>query len=104
MYEMCIRDRLELCACKIPTVCFSFADNQVKFANDMGKIGAVKYVGDARKIEDIENKIVKQLLIFIKNEEERKKYADCMGKLIDGHGTERIADVLCLSLIHILWK
>lgn len=86
---------LELCACKIPTVCFSFADNQVKFANDMGKIGAVKYVGDARKIEDIENKIVKQLLIFIKNEEERKKYADCMGKLIDGHGTERIADVLC---------
>lgn len=47
------------------------------------------------KIEDIENKIVKQLLIFIKNEEERKKYADCMGKLIDGHGTERIADVLC---------
>ena len=24
-----------------------------------------------------------------------KKYADCMGKLIDGHGTERIADVLC---------
>ena len=86
---------LELCACKIPTVCFSFADNQVKFANDMGKIGAVKYVGDARKIEDIESKIVKQLLIFIKNEEERKKYADCMGKLIDGHGTERIADVLC---------
>lgn len=86
---------LELCACKIPTVCFSFADNQVKFANDMGKIGAVKYVGDARKIEDIENKIVKQLLIFIKNEEERKKYADCMGKLIDGYGTERIADVLC---------
>lgn len=86
---------LELCACKIPTVCFSFADNQVKFANDMGKIGAVKYVGDVRKIEDIENKIVKQLLIFIKNEEERKKYADCMGKLIDGHGTERIADVLC---------
>lgn len=86
---------LELCACKIPTVCFSFADNQIKFANDMGKIGAVKYVGDARKIEDIENKIVKQLLIFIKNEEERKKYADCMGKLIDGYGTERIADVLC---------
>lgn len=86
---------LELCACKIPTVCFSFADNQIKFANDMGKIGAVKYVGDARKIEDIENKIVKQLLIFIKNEEERKKYADCMGKLIDGYGTERIADALC---------
>ena len=27
--------------------------------------------------------------------EERKKYADCMGKLIDGYGTERIADVLC---------
>ena len=28
----------------------------------------------------------------------RKKYADCMGKLIDGHGTERIADVLCQKL------
>ena len=45
-----------------------------------GKIGAVKYVGDARKIEDIENKIVKQLLIFIKNEEERKKICRLYGK------------------------
>lgn len=86
---------LELCACKIPTVCFSFADNQIEFANDMGKIGAVKYVGDARKIENIEKKIVEQLLIFIKSEEERKKYADCMGELIDGNGAERIAEVLC---------
>lgn len=86
---------LELCACKIPTVCFSFADNQIEFANDMGKIGAVKYVGDARKIENIEKKIVEQLLIFMKSEEERKKYTDCMGKLIDGNGAKRIAEVLC---------
>lgn len=86
---------LELCACKIPTVCFSFADNQIEFANDMVKIGAVKYVGDARKIENIEKKIVEQLLIFMKSEEERKKYTDCMGKLIDGNGAKRIAEVLC---------
>lgn len=86
---------LELCACKIPTVCFSFVDNQIEFANDMGKIGAVKYVGDARKIENIEKKIVEQLLIFMKSEEERKKYTDCMGELIDGNGAERIAEVLC---------
>lgn len=86
---------LELCACKIPTVCFSFADNQIEFANDMGKIGVVKYVGDARKIENIEKKIVEQLLIFMKSEEERKKYTDCMGKLIDGNGAKRIAEVLC---------
>lgn len=45
---------LELCACGIPTICFSFADNQMAFAASMDNYGAMCYVGDAREEHNIE--------------------------------------------------
>ena len=52
---------LELCACGIPTICFSFADNQMEFAASMDNYGAVCYVGDAREEENIERIICMRL-------------------------------------------
>lgn len=85
----------ELCACGIPTVCFSFADNQKEGTVGMGKKDVMRYAGDAREDKVPEN-ILKQLL-FLQEKEVRLEYAKRMQKLVDGRGTERIADALLAS-------
>lgn len=85
---------LELCACRTPTVCFSFADNQTIFAEEMGKLDVLRYVGDARWDGGIGEKIVEQLLLFAGSADRRRAYADRMGKLVDGNGADRIAAFL----------
>ena len=85
---------LELCACRIPTVCFSFADNQVDFAKLMQRQNIMLYAGDARIDDRIEQKIAEQLCLFMQNDKMRTVYADRMGKLVDGKGTARITECL----------
>lgn len=85
---------LELCACKTPTVCFSFADNQRGFAEEMGRQGVMRYAGDARQEADIGKKIGEQLLALAVSKKQRRRYAEQMGKLVDGRGADRIADFL----------
>lgn len=86
----------ELCACQIPSICFSFAENQKSFAEEMGKKEVMLYAGDAREENTrIERYICKQLQMLLKNSELRKKLSSNMGVLVDGKGAERIADYLC---------
>ncbi len=85
----------ELCACGIPTVCFSFAENQVKFARETDEHKIMLYAGDARYNEKIEENIYKCLLQFLKNTGLKSEYAQRMSELVDGKGCERIAEVLC---------
>ncbi len=85
---------LELCACQIPTVCFSFAENQKAFARGMGEQGVMRFAGDARERGHIETAICEQLLYFLTDEDNRRTYAGRMGKLVDGKGAGRIADWL----------
>lgn len=85
---------LELCACRIPTVCFSFAENQKPLACGMGEKGVMRYVGDARENGEIEKEICRQLLFFMGDINQRNFYAEHMGALVDGKGAERIAAFL----------
>lgn len=82
---------LELCACRTPTVCFSFADNQEVFAKEMERLEAVRYAGDARSDCGIGKKIGERILDLTANDERRRAYAKRMGALVDGKGAERIA-------------
>lgn len=82
----------ELCACKVPTVCFSFADNQERFTREMGEHEVMRYAGDARQNPDIVEQIYEQLMELWKNEELCGQYRETMGKLVDGKGVERIAE------------
>lgn len=86
---------LELCACGTPTVCFSFADNQVEGASILGEKQIMLYAGDVRVDSDISQEIIKQLLVLAKDSCLRSEYADKMQKLVDGKGVYRIADMLC---------
>lgn len=85
---------LELCACRTPAVCFTFADNQRGFAHAMERSGLLRYAGDARDDDAIAEQICKHLLFFIEDAEQKATYAARMGRLVDGKGAERIADFL----------
>lgn len=108
----------ELCACQTPTVCFSFADNQLDFARAMGERRIMMFAGDARedrytcegvvcKMSDymgdkvmpdsIEHRIISGLALFKNNPEIARTYAQRMGRLVDGKGAKRIADFLNLD-------
>lgn len=84
----------ELCACRVPTVCFSFADNQKEFAKEMGERKILKYVGDARVVPLIENDIIRMLCDYIQDVKMAEEYAKNMGEIVDGLGSIRIAEIL----------
>lgn len=84
----------ELCACEIPTVCFSFADNQVEGVQQLNEYQVMKYAGDARKT-DVASQICRRLLEYICHPEDVMRYKNRMKDLVDGKGVYRIADILC---------
>ena len=82
----------ELCACKVPTVSFSFADNQEGFTEEMGQQGIMYYAGDARRREDLIEVIYNKLWELWNNEDLCGQYREKMGQLVDGKGVERIVE------------
>lgn len=85
----------ELCACQIPTVCFSFADNQEEFAKKMGEKQVMLYAGDPRYgKEALLKNLAESLQHVMENLDLRKTMKKNMGTLTDGRGTERIAEAL----------
>ncbi len=84
----------ELCACGIPTVCFSFADNQLTGVRLLEKQRIMRYAGDARD-GDISVKIGEHLAGYIGNPAETQRYINRMRQLVDGRGVCRIAEFLC---------
>ena len=87
----------ELCACGIPTVCFSFADNQKPGTIGMGSRDIMQYAGDARDT-DVTGHILEGLLRLLQSPTLRQEYASRMKRLVDGRGAGRIADILCSPL------
>lgn len=89
----------ELCACKIPVICFSFADNQADFTRRMGEHQVMLYAGDARENpQRTAERIVEQLDRLIRDRVLQEKLSGNMGRLVDGKGTARIADALVSCL------
>lgn len=88
----------ELCACGVPTICFSFADNQLHGVKSFSKKGIMTYVGDIREDNLLcISRIIKEIQYYITNKEERQNKSRAMNNVVDGFGAERIAvEVLCL--------
>lgn len=88
----------ELCACQIPTVCFSFAENQEAFAKKMGNHHVMLYAGDIRyqDIDMIEN-LCNGLEMLIDNNSYAEELKHHMGLLVDEKGTQRIVKELFVS-------
>lgn len=83
----------ELCACGIPTACFSFADNQETGTVCFGEAGLMEYAGDARRT-DVALKLVEALIDLEKNPPRYLERQRNMIRTVDGKGAIRIAEEL----------
>ena len=85
----------ELCACGVPTISYSFADNQLDNVHKFDKLEMIKYIGDLR--DDFEN-CIEQCCLALENSihhvQERKRISDEMQQKVDGCGSMRIAQVI----------
>jgi len=87
----------ELCACGLPAICFTFADNQLLGAKEMQNQGILYYAGDIR-----ENKrgcldfIIDKLKLLIHDYNLRESLSARMVQLVDGQGADRIAQEIVL--------
>lgn len=82
----------EVCACSVPTVTFSFADNQLEFAKRMSETGAVIYVGDARTNENIIHDISENAYKLINDKKQCGIMIEKMSDITDGCGVDRIVE------------
>ena len=81
----------ELCACGVPAICFTFADNQLYGAKSFEREGLMAYAGDVRNGEKqcIANMIA-YIEEYISNPKLRKEKSTNMLKKVDGSGVARI--------------
>lgn len=84
----------EACACKLPTVSYAVADNQLLNVQKFDELGEIYFAGDIR---DGINAVVEKILDRLQEMQQvemRQNIAKCMGKVVDGKGAYRIADIL----------
>jgi len=82
----------ELCACGVPTISFSFADNQVPNTVCFDQKGIIQYAGDIR---DRQSEVFKNIDSFLHelmlDSTLRREKSMRMHMLIDGKGAQRLA-------------
>jgi spore coat polysaccharide biosynthesis predicted glycosyltransferase SpsG len=89
----------ELCACGVPTVSFSFADNQLQGVRGFSEHNIISYAGDMRwKPEETLEIVVQKLSELCSDAELRSKLSMKMQELVDGFGARRIAEKLLMIL------
>ncbi len=85
----------ELCACGVPSICFSWADNQIMGVNAFSTSGLMTSAGDIRDdAKGCVSKIVEGLEVYCGDYEMRVRCGERMKKLVDGGGVERICDLV----------
>lgn len=87
----------ELCACGIPTISYSLADNQIKNVKKFEEIGIIPYSGDIRTQKYKFKNLLNQIKRLAKDFAKRKQTSKRMQQLVDGMGAERIAKYLLES-------
>lgn len=87
----------ELCACGLPAIIYTLADNQFEIARAFDALGLMPWCGDIR--EDICScieYIIKRLEMMLFKEEMLTAKGMELQLLVDGYGAERIAEKLVL--------
>ena len=89
----------ELCACGIPSVMYTLADNQLRIAQTVSKRAVIPWAGDVRyEMAECMKRIVRQLGIYISDVRQRQKNSQKMQELVDGYGCKRLAGELQLMI------
>lgn len=82
----------ELCACRVPTITYIIADNQIPGARGFEKRGIMKCAGDIRETGAVAlaNRLIDMALDLCEDKEERVRIAERQGSVVDGKGAEKI--------------
>lgn len=89
----------ELCACGVPTVCFTLADNQLDGTKAYADADLVLYAGDARENRDgVIRKIVEMLGMLQADFPQRQRMGIREKETVDGKGASRIAKEILLLI------
>ena len=98
----------EICACGVPLITFSTADNQIHGAKAFEQLGLAINIGDLREPESIKRgavisgtldsqaieKIITTTCSLATDSEARVKMSKRQRAIIDGHGAERLAEAI----------
>ena len=84
----------ELCACGVPTIVYSMADNQVLPAEEFARRGIMLSAGDCREDAGFTDRVDSQLRALTAETELRRELSRRMRDLVDGNGAARIARAL----------
>ncbi len=91
----------ELCACGLPPVMYTVADNQLGIANELASLGLVPWCGDAREnIDKCIKKIVYYMEKLLWDDKLLKKTSIELQKLVDSCGAARIAKELLQRFLY----
>ena len=81
----------EICACQIPCISFSMADNQMPGGEEFGRLGIFHYAGDARFNKSLYTDIIEEILKLKEDYERRVQMGEKEKELVDGNGAKRMA-------------
>lgn len=85
----------EVCACGLPAVIYTLADNQIGIAKKMSDMNLIPYAGDVQKgMEQCVNKLVNYVTDFYNDFDLRVKHSILMQEVVDGKGCERLVDLI----------
>lgn len=86
----------ELCACGIPAIMFTLADNQLEIVNEVERRELMYYAGDVRShIELCVNNILTRMNELRVDVGLRKKRSALMMQTVDGNGCKRLVEKIC---------
>ena len=84
----------ELCACGLPSIMYTLADNQTELAGAFSRKGIIPWVGDVREnLPRCMDNIVKEMLL-LNDSSYRESQSLKMQQIVDGRGAARIADAV----------
>lgn len=90
----------ELCACGIPTVCYTLADNQLLLAENFAARGLMQYAGDMRQnTAQVTAQLVKTVRQLADDSKARSIQSSRMHAVLDGQGALRLANALT-DIVH----
>ena len=85
----------ELCACSVPSVCFSLADNQVMGVDAFSKSGLMIGAGDIREGSNkCITAVIEGLKMYCGDYEMRARCGNKLKGVVDGDGVRRICEMM----------
>lgn len=85
----------ELCACGIPSIMYTLADNQLEIARSVSELGLIPWVGDVRRdMQGCIRRILNYVEEFAKNIDSLQQTSQKMQKVVDGRGRVHIVNWL----------